>query len=81
MESKNKRVYVGLSVDLVHPGHMNVIQKARELGDVTVGLLTDEAIASYKRLPYMEFDQRKVVNENIKGVMNNAQMEQLIRDT
>jgi len=63
-----KQVYVGMSADLVHPGHLNIIQVARELGDVTVGLLTDEAIASYKRLPFMTFEQRKIIVENIKGV-------------
>ncbi|SFC13952.1 phosphoenolpyruvate mutase [Marinospirillum celere] len=63
-----KTVYVGMSADLVHPGHLNVLNRAQELGEVTVGLLTDEAIASYKRVPYMEFEQRKQVIENIKGV-------------
>ena len=61
-------VYVGMSADLVHPGHLNIIKKARELGEVVVGLLTDEAIASYKRVPYMTYDQRREVIENIKGV-------------
>jgi len=63
-----KKVYVGMSADLVHPGHLNIINEARNLGDVIIGLLTDEAIASYKRLPYMTYDQRKIVIENIKGV-------------
>ncbi len=63
-----KTVYVGMSADLVHPGHLNVLKKAQELGEVTVGLLTDEAIASYKRVPFMEFEQRQQVIENIKGV-------------
>ncbi|MCR8916444.1 phosphoenolpyruvate mutase [Marinobacter panjinensis] len=63
-----KTVYVGMSADLVHPGHLNVLMKAQELGEVTVGLLTDEAIASYKRVPFMEFEQRQQVIENIKGV-------------
>lgn len=66
----NKKVYVGMSADLVHPGHLNVLKKARQLGDVIVGLLTDEAIASYKRVPYMDFEQRKEVIENIKGVIH-----------
>ena len=57
-----------MSADLIHPGHLNIINEARKLGAVIVGLLTDEAIASYKRLPYMSYDQRKVVAENIKGV-------------
>ena len=63
-----KTVYVGMSADLVHPGHLNVLKHARELGEVTVGLLTDAAIASYKRVPFMTFEQRREVIENIKGV-------------
>lgn len=63
-----KSVYVGMSADLVHPGHLNIIKKAAELGEVTIGLLTDEAIASYKRLPHMTYEQRKMVIESLKGV-------------
>jgi phosphoenolpyruvate phosphomutase len=63
-----KKVYIGMSADLIHPGHLNIINEARKLGTVTVGVLTDRAIASYKRLPYMSFEQRKIVVENIKGV-------------
>lgn len=63
-----KRVYVGMSADLVHPGHINLLNEAAKLGEVTVGLLTDAAIASYKRLPNLSFEQRKVVIENIRGV-------------
>ncbi len=63
-----KRVYVGMSADLVHPGHLNILKKAAELGEVIVGLLTDEAIAGYKRLPFMNFEQRWEMVENIKGV-------------
>ncbi len=61
-------VYVGMSADLVHPGHINILEQAAELGEVTVGLLTDRAIASYKRLPYMTFDQRKRVIESLEHV-------------
>lgn len=63
-----KKVYVGMSADLIHPGHLNIIREASKLGEVTVGLLTDQAIASYKRLPYLEFEQRKQIVESIKGV-------------
>ena len=65
-----KKVYVGMSADLIHPGHLNILMKASELGEVTVGLLTDNAIASYKRLPFMEFEMRKNVLESIKYVSN-----------
>jgi phosphoenolpyruvate mutase len=63
-----KTVYVGMSADLIHPGHLNILRRAAELGETTVGLLTDKAIASYKRVPYMTFEQRKEVLESIKGV-------------
>ena len=63
-----KRVYIGMSADLIHPGHINIIKEAAKLGEVTVGVLTDKAIASYKRLPFMTYEQRKEVVENIKGV-------------
>jgi len=65
---KNKTVYVGMSADIVHHGHINILEKASKLGDVTVGLLTDEAIASYKRVPYLSFKQRKKIVENLSGV-------------
>ena len=65
----DKKIYVGMSADLIHPGHMNIIKKASEFGDVTIGLLTDRAIAGYKRLPFMTYQQRKEIIENIKGVV------------
>ena len=72
------KVYIGMSADLVHPGHLNIIQHARELGDeIIVGLLTDKAIASYKRLPFMSWEQRKIVVENIKGVSKVVPQETL----
>ncbi|HIH39513.1 TPA: phosphoenolpyruvate mutase [Candidatus Woesearchaeota archaeon] len=68
--NRPKKVYVGMAADLIHPGHLIVISEARKLGDVTIGLLTDRAIASYKRLPFLSFEQRKAVIQNIKGVSN-----------
>ena len=61
-------VYVGMSADLIHTGHINIINEAAKYGDVIVGVLTDEAIASYKRLPYLTFEQRSVIVGNLKGV-------------
>lgn len=61
-------VYCGMSADLIHHGHLNIIHEAMKLGSVTVGVLTDEAIASYKRLPYLTYEQRAEIVSNIKGV-------------
>jgi phosphoenolpyruvate phosphomutase / 2-hydroxyethylphosphonate cytidylyltransferase len=63
-----KTVYVPMAVDLLHHGHMNIINEARKLGSVTIGLLSDKAIASYKRLPMLTFEQRKKIIQNIVGV-------------
>ena len=56
---QEKTAYVGMSADMVHSGHLNIIKVAASLGRVVVGLLTDEAIASYKRLPYLPFGERR----------------------
>ena len=66
--NKSKIVYIGMSADLIHQGHLNIIAEGRKLGKVIIGLLTDEAIASYKRLPLIAFDERKLIVENMKGV-------------
>jgi phosphoenolpyruvate phosphomutase / 2-hydroxyethylphosphonate cytidylyltransferase len=63
-----KKVYVGMSADIIHIGHVNIIKEAQKLGTVTVGVLTDEAIASYKRLPYLNYEQRSQIVFNLKGV-------------
>ncbi|NQT98014.1 MAG: phosphoenolpyruvate mutase [Candidatus Marinimicrobia bacterium] len=57
-----------MSADLFHFGHLNIINEAKKLGYLIVGVLTDEAIASYKRLPHVPYKQRKVIVENIRGV-------------
>lgn len=66
-------VYIALSADLLHPGHLNIISEGRKLCNkpedrLIIGLLTDRAVASFKRMPYMTWDQRKIVVENVKGV-------------
>jgi len=63
-----KVVYVGMSADLIHTGHLNILNRAAELGSVVVGVLTDEAIASYKRLPYMNYEMRAEIVSNLKQV-------------
>ena len=63
-----KKVYVGMSADVFHHGHVNVIKEARKYGDVIVGLLNDKAVSDHKRLPYLNWENRKKIIENIKGV-------------
>lgn len=63
-----KTVYLGITGDIIHPGIINIIKEGAKLGELTIGLLTDSAIASHKRLPYLTYEQRKEVVEDIKGV-------------
>lgn len=63
-----KIVYLGMIGDIMHPGLINIINEGAKYGDVMIGLYTDKAIATHKRLPYLTYEQRKNVIENIKGV-------------
>ena len=73
----NKIAYVGMSADLVHPGHINIIKEASKLGEVYVGLLTDQAIASYKRVPFMSWEQRAEVVGSLELVKKVVPQETL----
>jgi phosphoenolpyruvate phosphomutase / 2-hydroxyethylphosphonate cytidylyltransferase len=64
----SKTVYIGMTADILHHGHINVIETGRKYGDVIIGLLTDEAVSKFKRLPYLEYQHRKRILENIVGV-------------
>ena len=63
-----KIVYVGLAVDIIHQGHINILKTANKFGDVIVGLLTDEAISSYANIPYLNYETRKIIVQNIRYV-------------
>ena len=65
-----KKVYIALSADSIHHAHINLIKKGLEYGEITIGLLTDKAIASRKRIPLLSFSERKLILNNIKGVSN-----------
>ena len=63
-----KKVYVGMVADGLHIGHINIINEAKKYGEVIIGLLTDEAVASYKRVPCQTYEQRRTVIESLKGI-------------
>lgn len=63
-----KTVYLGMIADIMHPGLINIINEGSKYGELIVGLYTDKAIATYKRLPYLTYEHRKSVVESIKGV-------------
>ena len=61
-------VYLSMSADIIHGGHINIIEKAAALGELTVGVLTDQVVASYKRYPLLSYEERVKIIENIRGV-------------
>ena len=70
MKKNRKKVYVGLAADILHSGHINILKTANSFGDVTVGLLTDTAIATYKKFPYLNFNNRVIIVKNLKYVIH-----------
>lgn len=67
-ERENRTVYMCFSTDMVHSGHIAIINKAKKLGKVIIGILSDEAVCSYKRFPLLPYEERKALFENIAGI-------------
>ena len=67
-EIESRTVYMSFSTDMIHGGHISIIKKAQRLGKLIVGVLSDEAVASFKRFPLVPVSERKVMFENIAGV-------------
>ena len=67
-EIQRRTVYMCFSTDALHSGHIAIIKKARRLGRLIIGVLSDEAVAGYKHFPLMPFSERKSLFENITGV-------------
>lgn len=63
-----KTVYIAISADILHHGHINLIKKASEYGNLIVGVLTDEVVATYKRFPVLDYEKRTFIIKNIDGV-------------
>ena len=61
-------VYVGFTLDIVHTGHLKVLEKAAQLGRVTLGVLSDKAVISHRSLPLVKYEQRKRIALGLKGV-------------
>lgn len=77
VELENKTVYMCFSTDMLHSGHIKIINQAKKLGKLIVGVLSDEAVVSYKRFPLMPFSERKVMFENIAGVYKVVEQKEL----
>ena len=65
---RNKIIYVPMGADILHSGHLNIINKAKKYGKIVIGLFTDSAIAEYKSLPLINYSQRLEIMKNLKGI-------------
>ncbi|MFD1031343.1 glycerol-3-phosphate cytidylyltransferase [Metaplanococcus flavidus] len=64
-----KKVITYGTFDLLHHGHINVLKKAKQLGDyLIVGLSSDEFNAHKGKAAYHSFEERKMILEAIKYV-------------
>lgn len=76
-EIENRTVYMCFSTDMIHSGHISIIKKAKRLGKLIIGVLSDEAVCSYKRFPLLPFAERKAMFENIAGVWKVVEQKEL----
>ena len=76
-EVENRTVYMCFATDIIHGGHIAIIKKARKLGKLIIGVLSDEAVESYRRKPLVPAADRKMMFENIVGVYKVVDQETL----
>jgi len=74
---EEKTVYMCMSTDIIHGGHIKIINNAKKLGKLIIGVLSDEAVSSYKRFPIVPFEERKILYENIDGVYEVVEQKKL----
>lgn len=77
MEQKEKVVYMCFSTDIIHDGHITIIDRAAKLGRVVIGVLSDEAVTSYKRYPIQQYEERANILRHISGVSEVIEQKEL----
>ena len=75
--SKDKLVYMCMSTDVIHGGHIKIINKAKKLGKLIIGVLSDEAVTTFKKFPLVPFEERKTLYENLDGVYKVVEQKDL----
>ena len=76
-EVESRTVYMCFASDIIHAGHISIIKKAEKLGKLIIGVLSDEAVSSYKRKPLIPASDRRVVYGSIAGVYRVVPQETL----
>jgi phosphoenolpyruvate phosphomutase len=76
-EIEERTVYLCFATDIIHSGHIAILKEARKLGRVVVGVLSDEAIATYRRRPLVPLEERMSLFRNMRGVSEVVAQETL----
>ena len=76
-EIEQRTVYMSFSTDILHSAHISILKKAQQFGKLIIGVLSDEAVASYKRVPILSLEERKSLFSNIKGVFKVVEQKKL----
>lgn len=74
-------VYACFTTDVIHEGHINIINVARQYGEVVIGVLSDEAMVEFDRFPTISFEERTNLVKNIPGVSRVVKQETVMYDT
>ena len=73
-------VYTCFTTDIIHEGHLNIINEARKYGDVIVGVLSDEALVMFDRFPTISFEERYALYQSIDGVSKVIRQDEIMYD-
>ena len=76
-KKEDKTVYMCMSTDVIHGGHIAIINKAKKLGKLIIGVLSDEAVTNFKRFPLVPFEERKTLYENLDGIYKVVEQKEL----
>lgn len=75
-----KKVYTCFCTDVIHEGHLNIINEAKKYGEVIVGVLSDEAMIRFNRFPTVTFQERLEMAKNIEGVSRVIVQDEIMYD-
>ncbi|MBR3102454.1 MAG: phosphoenolpyruvate mutase [Lachnospiraceae bacterium] len=75
-----KTVYTCFCTDIIHEGHLNIINEAQKYGELTVGVLDDKSSVRYNRFPTKSFEERKAMVAAIPGVAKVVTQDEIFYD-
>ena len=76
-----KKVYTCFCTDVIHEGHLNIINHALKYGELIVGILSDKAMIRYNRFPTISFEERVKLVERLEGVSQVVTQDDILYDT